>query len=255
MANAGASIGWGLVIAASLLVGALAAVRLTIPGRLAALVTSFGGGILIAAIALDLVPSADESSGPTLTSIGLVAGTLVYVGADAWLTRDEGRRAIRRSGHAAASGRPMMMHRDQAEVTRGESIAAGIFIDGVPESVAVGLAIADGALGIALLVGILLGNVVEAYGAAQPILAGGQPKRFVVMLLGGIGVALALATFAGGTLLAGASLKVIGTAQAFAAGAVLAVVSIAIVPHSFDEVNRSAATATVLGFVVGYLLG
>jgi hypothetical protein len=39
---------------------------------------------------------------------------------------------------------------------------AGIFVDGVPESLALGLTIAEGELGVALLAGILLGNLVES---------------------------------------------------------------------------------------------
>jgi hypothetical protein len=58
----------------------------------------------------------------------------------------------------------------------------------------------------------------------------------------------------GGTALADASGEVVGTAQAIAAGAVLAVITIAIVPHAFEEVSRIVAAATVLGFLVGYLL-
>src|SRR5918996_3594383 len=102
----------------------------------------------------------------------------------------------RAAGDAAAAPR------DHSEAARGESIAAGIFVDGVPESIALGLTIAEGELGVALLAGILLGNVVEAYGAAQPILAGGHGRRFALGLLGGIGLALALATIVGGTVLA-----------------------------------------------------
>jgi ZIP family zinc transporter len=159
---------------------------------------------------------------------------------------------MRRSGHAAAAGQPMMMR--SADVARGESIAAGLLVDGVPESVALGLTIAEGEIGVALLAGVLIGNVVEAYGAAQPIIAGGRTKRFAIGLLGGIGAALAVATVLGGTALADASGEIIGSAQAVAAGAVLAVITIAIVPHAFEEVSRLAASATVLGFLVGYLL-
>ena len=46
---------------------------------------------------------------------------------------------MRRSAHAAASGRAMTMPRNHAEAARGESIAAGILVDGVPESIALGL--------------------------------------------------------------------------------------------------------------------
>jgi zinc transporter, ZIP family len=273
---------WGLVVGASLLAGAVAAVRLQLPARVAALATALGGGIMFAAIALELVPEADAGAGPALTAAGLVAGTLVYVAADARLSRDPSMRAMRRMGHAAAAGRPMSDMAEahdaapaspasdaapandsqvqvadaaaHSETARGESIAAGIFVDGVPESIALGLTIAQGELGVALLAGILLGNVVEAYGAAQPILAGGRSRGFALRLLGAIGLVLALSTTIGGTALAGASGELVGTLQAIAAGAVLAVISVAIVPHAFNEVSRAVATAMVAGFVVGYLL-
>lgn len=252
MENLAASLGWGVVVGASLVAGAVAAAVFTLPARAAALLTAFGGGVLLAAIAFELMPEADREAGIGLTIAGVLAGTLVYVAADAWLSRDEGMDRMRRSGHAAAAGQPMMMH--SADAARGESIAAGLFVDGVPESLALGLTIAEGEIGVALLAGVLIGNVVEAYGAAQPIVAGGHTKRFAITLLAAIGLALALATVLGGTVLADASGELVGTAQAVAAGAVLAVVTIAIVPHAFEEVSRLVATTTVLGFLVGYVL-
>jgi ZIP family zinc transporter len=254
MENVDTSVGWGLVIAASLLVGAVAAVTLRLPARLAAVITAFGGGILFAAIALELVPEADRQAGTASVAFGLLAGTLIYVGVDWWLTRDERMKQVRRSGHAAAAGRAMTMRSDHADAARGETIAAGIFVDGVPESIALGLTIAEGSVGVALLVGVLVGNVVEAYGAAQPIVAGGHTKRFAITLLAAIGLALAFATVLGGTVLADADPELIGTALAIAAGAVLAVVSISIIPYAFSEVSSLVASATVVGFIAGYLL-
>lgn len=252
MENIGASLGWGLVIGGSLVLGAVSAAILRLPGRVAATLTAFGGGVLLSAIALELVPEADREAGAALTAAGLLAGTLVYVGADWWLGRDPKMMEMRRSGHAAAAGQPMTMR--SSEAMRGESIAVGLFVDGVPESIALGLTIAEGEISVALLAGVLIGNVVEAYGAAQPIIAGGHTKRFAVTLLTAIGFALAFATVLGGTVLADASGELVGTAQALAGGAVLAVVSIAIVPHAFSEVNRLVASATVAGFIAGYLL-
>jgi ZIP family zinc transporter len=214
--------------------------------------------VLLAAVALELVPEADAEAGIALTAAGLAAGTLVYVGADAWLGHEESRRQMRRMAHAAAAGRAdmddMRAEMKAADSARGLSITAGLFIDGVPESLALGLTIAEGELGLALLAGVLVGNVVEAYGAAQPIIAGGHPPRFAVALLAAVGLSLALATVLGGTALADAPGELVGTAQAVAAGAVLAVVSIAVIPHAFEEVSRLVATATVAGFILGYLL-
>jgi zinc transporter, ZIP family len=250
----GASITWGLVVGGSLLVGATAAVILRLPSRVAALVTAFGGGVLFAAIALELVPEADARAGTALTAAGLLAGTLIYVAADRWLARNEDMEMVRRAGHAAAAGKPMEMSKGSPELARGEGIAAGLFVDGVPESIALGLTVAEGEVGVALLAGILIGNVVESYGAAQPILAAGRSRRFALILLGAIGLALAFATVLGGTVLADASDGLVGTAQAVAAGAVLAVISIAVIPYAFKEVSTGVAIATVLGFVVGYVL-
>jgi ZIP family zinc transporter len=206
-------------------------------------------------VALELVPDADAGAGTALTTLGLVAGTLVYVGADAWLSRRESHTGMRRAMHAASAGRTgpagAMM---RSESVRGLSIAAGLTIDGVPESLALGLTIAQDELGVALLAGIVIGNVVESYGAAQPIIAGGHTAGFAIRVLGGIGLVLALATALGGTALADASPELVGFLQAVAAGAVLAVVTIAVIPHAFDEVSRRVATASVAGFVLGYLL-
>jgi zinc transporter, ZIP family len=232
-------------------VGAVAAARLRLSERVASTLTAFGGGVLFAAVALELVPEADAQAGVALTAVGLAAGTGLYVGADAWVDRNAARSETRRMMHAAAVGQRMEM---PAELARGESIAAGIFIDGVPESLALGLTIAEGEVGVALLAGILVGNLSESYGAAQPIIAGGRPPSFAIRLLAGIGLMLALATVLGGTVLADASPELIGTAQAIAAGAVLAVITIAVVPHAFEEVSRLVATATVAGFATGYLL-
>ena len=107
---------------------------------------------------------------------------------------------------------------------------------------------------MALLVGVLIGNLVEAYGAVRPIIASGYSQRFAVGLIAPIGLALAGATVLGATLLADASPTLIGGAQTVAAGAVLAVVSISIIPYAFAEVNRLVAFAVVAGFVGGYLL-
>ncbi|MGH3931013.1 MAG: ZIP family zinc transporter, partial [Pseudonocardiaceae bacterium] len=85
----------GLLVTASLVCGALIAARIRLPMRIAALITAFGGGILLAAVALELLPAADEAAGRVLTAIGLIAGAALYLGADAWLTRDRAMATMR----------------------------------------------------------------------------------------------------------------------------------------------------------------
>jgi hypothetical protein len=68
------------------MVGALVSSRNTLPEHLAAPITAFGGGVLLAAVALGLVPEADAEAGLGATAIGMLLGTAVFVGADAWLS-------------------------------------------------------------------------------------------------------------------------------------------------------------------------
>ena len=237
-------IGWAALVGLSLPLGAILAATLHAGVRVAAELSAFGGGILFAAVALELVPEADAEAGAALTAVGLIAGTLLYVAIDALLTR---RNAMRRPLQAAAAGRQADM-----EVARGQSIAAGLTVDGIPESLALGLTIAEGEVGVALLVGIVVGNIVEAYGAAQPIIAGGRSRAYAIGLMAAIGVAVFVTTIVGAN--AETSPEFVGVAQAVAAGAVLAVISIAVVPHAFDEVKATVAIATILGFTTGFLL-
>ena len=239
---------WGAVVGLSLVAGAVAHARLRLPAPAAAALTAFGGGLLLCAVALELVPEADAAGGTAVTAAGLVVGTAAYVAADAWLHRDPGTSAMRRAAHAAKAGRMMAMPAGMDRATEGRALAAGLVIDGIPESVALGLTIAEGAVGPALLAGVLVGNLVEAYGAAH--LIGGGSGR----LLARIGAALAVATALGATVLAGAPDAAVGAAQAIAAGAVLAVVSITIVPETFRDIARRVASALIAGFVLGYLL-
>lgn len=265
MGDVGAAATWGVLVAASLALGAVAAARLRLPERVAALVTATGGGILLAAVALELVPEADHQAGTAWTTAGLLVGAALYVALDALLARDEQTMMMRRSGHAAASGKAMTMppmpppsatpaKAHSAEAARGESIAAGIVADGIPESIALGLMAAEGGTGLALLVAVVVGNLTESYGAAQPIIAGGHGRRFALVLLSVIGIVLGLATVLGGTVGTAAGATFVGTAQAVAAGAILAVLSISILPYAFDEASRMVALASALGFAVGYLL-
>jgi zinc transporter ZupT len=77
--------------------GAVAAARVRLSDRVAATLTVFGGGVLFAAVALELVPEADAQAGVALTAAGLAAGTALYVGADAWVDRNEERSETRRA--------------------------------------------------------------------------------------------------------------------------------------------------------------
>lgn len=246
------ALGWGAAIGGALVLGAVAGVLLPSWERIAMTITVFGGGILLGALAFEVVPDADEHAGAMTTALGLVGGALASLAVDWALTRGAEREELRRALHAGASGG--RASGGSEEVARGKTIALGVFMDGVPETAALGVMIAEGEIGLALLAGVVVSNLAESYGATHPIVDGGRSRGFALLLFGGIAVALAAAIVVGSTLLSDAGDSVIGLAEAVAGGAIFATVSIAIIPHGFAEVSRWAAVAGIAGFVAGYLL-
>jgi ZIP family zinc transporter len=80
-----AAFGWGALAASSLVIGALIALWFRISLRVIGLIMGFGAGVLISALAFDLVQEAVETgSGHGWAAAGIFAGCLVFFGGD-WL--------------------------------------------------------------------------------------------------------------------------------------------------------------------------
>ena len=233
--------------------GALAGVFLPDRERLATTVTVFGGGMLLGALAFDVVPEAEGHAGVWWTAVGIVTGTLAFLAVDWFLTRDEGQAELRRALQAGPTRRSAEKA-GEAAAGRGKSIALGVLMDGVPETAAIGISIAEGRVALPLLVAVVVSNLAESYGASEPISEAGYPRRYPILMFGGIALALVIALVAGATLLSDAPNGVIGTAEAVAGGAIFATVLVAIIPHAFASVSRWAAVAAVAGLVSAYLL-
>src|SRR5450755_1916780 len=80
-----ASFGWGTLAASSLVIGAVVALLFRISLRAIGLIMAFGAGVLISAVAFDLVEEAvGKSSGHGWVVAGVFAGCGVFFGGD-WL--------------------------------------------------------------------------------------------------------------------------------------------------------------------------
>jgi ZIP family zinc transporter len=126
-----AAFGWGTLAASSLVIGALIALWFRISLRVIGLIMGFGAGVLISAVAFDLVQeAAEKSSGHGWAIAGIFAGCLVFFGGD-WLIDRAGG-----SDRKDATG-------DQ-ESGSALAIVLGSVLDGVPESMVIGLTIFQG---------------------------------------------------------------------------------------------------------------
>jgi peptidoglycan/LPS O-acetylase OafA/YrhL len=110
------------IVGCSLLAGAVVAAGRRLPERVAAIITAFGGGILVAAVAFELAPEADAEAGAGITAVCLLGGALVFVGTDALLTRDLEMMEMRRATTPRLRASPCMRRQPAASPSRPDSL-------------------------------------------------------------------------------------------------------------------------------------
>ena len=236
-----AAAGWGLLAGAALLVGAAVAWFLPVPPRLVALVMAFGAGVLVSALAFELVAEAADSAGLAETVAGFAAGAVVYTGANAALARYGARHRKRSSGQQSAGA--------------GSALAVGALLDGVPESAVIGVSLLGGTgVSVATVAAIFLSNLPEGLSSAAGMRQAGHGARYVFGLWAGIAVASGVS--AAGGLLAGDALGVSGVAvlTAFAAGAILAMVSDTMLPEAVEGAPEATGLLSAAGFLAAFAL-
>ena len=231
---------WGLFASSSLLIGGLVALRFRVQRLVLGLVMAFGAGVLISAVAFELVEDAFEASHLLSdVAIGLFAGCGAFSIGDALIDRLGGadRKSI---GGEQASGSAL-------------AIVLGIVLDGIPESAVIGLTLLEsGAVSVAMLVAVFLSNLPEAVAATSGLAEAGWGRLRILELWGGVMLVSALAALAGFALFDGASPSVVAFVLAFAGGAILTMLADTMMPEAFQYGGKLVGVFTTLGFATAF---
>jgi ZIP family zinc transporter len=238
----GAALGWGLVSASSLVIGSLIAIWLHLSLRVIALVMAFGAGVLISAVAFDLVEeAAEKSSGHGAVAWGLFIGCGVFFGGDLLISRLGGGDRKDAVGDQEG-GSPL-------------AIVLGTVLDGIPESMVIGLTIFEGgAVGAAYLAAVFISNLPEAISSTTGLLSSGWTKSRILWMWIGIAVVSGLASMAGYGLFQDSSPATVGFVLAFAAGAILTMLANTMMPEAYERGGKLVGVVTTLGFAVAYAI-
>ena len=237
---------WGLLAGGALVIGALVAWLFPVPRKLVASVMAFGAGVLISALAFDLVDEAETSGGLVPTVIGFLAGAVVYVAANIVLAR-HGARHRKRSGDQQPS--------ESDQGGSGAAIAIGALLDGIPESVVLGLSLlGGGGIGVPVLAAIFISNLPEGLSSSAGMKRHGRSAAYVFGVWIAIAVASGLAGLMGCLLLQGATAATIAVITAIAAGAILAMIADTMIPEAFERTHMYAGLIATVGFLVAFTI-
>ena len=235
---------WGLLAGGALVVGALIAWFVPVSRRVVAGVMAFGAGVLISALAFDLVDEAEKTGGLGPTLVGFLAGALTYVIGNVLLAR-------RGAHHRKSAGDEQLSEEEQAG--SGTAIALGALLDGVPESTALGLSLLTGeGVGIAVFAAIAISNLPEGLSSAAGMKRNGRSARSVFGVWIGIAVACGISGALGCLLLDDARPETVATITAVAAGAILAMIADTMIPEAFKETQFYTGLIATVGFIVAF---
>jgi ZIP family zinc transporter len=237
---------WGFVAGSALLIGAGVAYFVKVPQRLIAAVMAFGSGVLISALSFELMDEAYRKGGFDSTAIGFLGGAAVYTLAN-WALARQGAKHRKRSGSQQPS--------EQEDSGSSLAIAVGALLDGIPESIVIGLSMLHGgAVSFVAVIAIFLSNIPEGLSSAAGMKKAGRSAAYIFGIWGGIAVASGLAALIGYTVFQGFSADVIAATTAIAAGAILAMLVDTMIPEAFEETHNFAGLVTVAGFLVSFVL-
>jgi ZIP family zinc transporter len=238
---------WGLLAGGALVVGAGIAWFVKVPRRVVATIMAFGAGVLISALSFDLVDEAATNGGLLPTAGGFMGGAIVYVVANVLLAR-RGARHRKRSGEMQPS--------EDESPGSGAAIAVGALLDGIPESIVLGLSLlGGGGVGVSVFAAIFLSNLPEGLSSAAGMKASKRSAAYVFGVWVAIAVASGLAGLLGALLLEGSAPETIAAITALAAGAILAMVADTMIPEAFERTHMDAGLAATVGFMTAFLLG
>lgn len=220
------------VVSGALLAGAAWGVYFKLGRKTEGFLVALAGGALLLSVVSELIEPSIERSSVTVALLGVLAGAVVFSGTDYLIDEKWGGGS-------------------------GGGLLAAITLDGVPENLALGVALIGAKpLEVAALAGsILLSNLPEAAGSAREMLDSGKGKGEIMLLWAATALLLSAAAIIGNLALEGVSEHLLAAIRCFAAGAVVASLATEVFPKAYKEDHHLAGVATALGVVLAFGLG
>lgn len=236
---------WGLVAGGALVVGAAIAWFIAVPQRVIAGIMAFGSGVLISALSFSLVREAYAGGGLLPTAIGFLGGAAVYTAANRLLTI-HGCKHRKRSQAQQPS--------ESEDSGSGAALAVGALLDGIPESIVIGLSLLGGGVSGVTVAAVFLSNVPEGLSSASGMKKAGRSALYVFGVWGGIAVLSGLAALLGYAVFQDFPPAVIAATTAVAAGAILAMLADTMIPEAFEDAHEFTGLITSAGFLAAFTL-
>jgi len=233
----GAAIFWSALATCTLLIGMYLAYRNLVGPKWTGLIMAFGAGAIISAAAYQLILGAvaEEKGKYYMVGLGIALGALTFYLADRWVDNLGGKDRLDFEGNQSSGS--------------GTGILLGSLLDGVPESLVLGLSLVHSPqVSLAFIFAVAISNIPQGLGGTAGMLKSGWAKSKITRLWLAVCALSILAAGLGywiAQLIPGANGAVV---DAFAAGALLVMLTDSMIPESFEHGGRETGLFLVIGF-------
>ncbi|QEY17371.1 ZIP family zinc transporter [Cellvibrio sp. KY-GH-1] len=235
--------GWGFTAASALLIGSLLGWFIRFSAKVIAHVMAFGSGILVAALSFELVEEAQSEASILWVSGGFMLGALLF----SVINHGLNSSGVKHRKRSQAQG--------PAAQNTGLAIAAGTLLDGIPESLAIGVLVASGGkLSVATVAAIFISNIPEALSSTAGMRVAGRSGWFMVRLWGGMALLSGVFAIVGAVFFGNAPAPLKALITCIAAGGIFAMVVETMIPEAFAETHELSGLMAALGFVTALAL-
>lgn len=234
---------FGALSGFSLILGAIVGVFFNLKRKVIAALMAFGSGVMICALTFGLMEKAFEHGGFDAIIIGFLLGGLVFIGADYLLHYFGGRK---HKYHQIIN---------TSKDSSGALITAGVILDGIPESIALGISIFAGqGLGILMLAAIFLSNFPESTSSVSGLTKEGFKKSQILWLWLLVSISMTIVVILSYVFLHNLDSNTLGILESFAAGAILAMLADSMIPEAYKNGGFAVAILTIFGFLAAFIL-
>jgi len=227
----------------SLILGVIIGTVFKISQKVIAAIMAFGSGVLICALTFGLMEEAFKHGGFDAIVLGFLVGGVVFIGGDFLVHRYGGRNHKKKK------------HFGTVRDTNGKAIILGAALDGIPESIALGLSLLEkNGIGLLMLAAIFLSNLPESISSINDLRKEGLSTKRIYFTWSIVSIGSIAAAILSFFFLKNISLNVRGIIESFASGAILAMLADSMMPEAYEEGGYLIGFLTILGFLTAFIL-
>jgi len=242
---------WSFVAMIPVLISAALGLRFSPGKRFTAVFLALSAGMLIALLSYDLLEVAFDIGGIFYSMLGFFLGIAIYVLANRLIARG----GIKRRNSADCGGLGSLEPGKRAEKQAAMALVIGAILDGIPESMSIGISFLDNKLvTISVIVAVAVANIPEGLASGVGLKRSGISSRNILVTWAIVVIACVFSSMLAFSTMSNSPLGLRAVTTALAAGGVLAMTLQTVIPEAYEETHDFVSLLAGLGFSAAFFM-